>query len=87
MNFMHVRKLNNSKESRLNRTLFGLYYVKYFDVKMCAIIFSLYYKFVTIVICLLLAEPLKRAFLTLTIIYRNNNMNAERGQRVTHVNT
>ena len=28
-------------------------------------------KFVTIVICLLLAEPLKRVFLTLTIICRN----------------
>ena len=29
-------------------------------------------KFVTIVICLLLAEPLKRVFLTLTIICRYN---------------
>ena len=30
-------------------------------------------KFVIIVICLLLAGPLKRAFLTLTIICRNNS--------------
>ena len=42
--------------------------------KLCNYIFFIIIinRFVTIVICLLLAEPLKRVFLTLTIICRNN---------------
>ena len=41
--------------------------------KLCNYIFFIIIinRFVTIVICLLLAEPLKRVFLTLTIICRN----------------
>ena len=42
--------------------------------KLCNYIFFIIIinRFVTIVICLLLAEPLKRVFLTLTIICRNS---------------
>ena len=84
---MHVRKQNNSKESRLNRTEHQSDYIK---LSICAIIFSLYYKknCVAIIICLLLAEPLKRVFLTLTIICRNRAKNDSRySNSITHIYT